>query len=104
MDYILGAQLLKAVADSPTGLSYSQCCRAVNHAEERRCYDCVDYGNKWKRQRGILRTPSCETRKGRVWYALTQLRKLGALWSQLEKRPDPYMTRGWDRMRIYRLN
>ena len=103
-NYLLSAQLLLSVARATDGMTCSQLCRTINKKPERGCYDCKDYGNKWKRKRGILKTPSCKVRKCRVWYALQQLLKLRVLWSQMEKRPDRFMTRGWDRMRVYRLN
>lgn len=97
----LQQQLLTILGAAKNGLSCSQACRSLNSVGAEICYNCRDYGNSWKRRRGILVRPSCEIRKGRVWYRLQQLERAGLCTSQREKRPDGKMVRGWDNMRIY---
>jgi len=87
----------------PEGVTCPQLCRILNGVTVEACYNCCDYGNAWKRRRGILKTPACRIRKGSVWYALRQLLKRRLAWSRREKRPDPYMVRGWDLMNVYRV-
>jgi hypothetical protein len=97
----IGSRILRALRRSPSGLSCSQMCRALNGKPLSYCYNCRDYGNMWKRKRGILKEPDCEIRKGSVWYRLQQLLKEGLVWAQREQRKDKFMSRGWDWMRIY---
>jgi len=97
----LGSRILRLLKRSPRGLSCSQTCRLLNDKPLSYCYDCRDYGNYWKRKRGILKEPDCGIRKGPVWYRLQQLLKEGLVRAQREKRKDRFMSRGWDWMKIY---
>lgn len=89
---------VKTLLEEIPGLTCCQVCRSLNGKSQDDCYACRDFGNGWKRKRGILVVPSCQMRKGNVWRSLRRMVDAGSVIMKRERRPDRWMARGWDWM------